>query len=67
MLDKKKIYQLGSAHVKHDLSIFNILQTIKKLKATVSVLVSDKRIYQRDMVDKIQKAYFYDSIIHLDP
>jgi len=41
MIDKKKVYQVGAKKFSDDLNIFNILQTLLKLKAAVTVLVGD--------------------------
>ena len=44
------------------MNIFNILQTLLKLKATVTVLVGD----QADIIERIQKVYFDNSTLFLD-
>lgn len=46
-----------------DLRITNILQTLLKLKAAVTTLVGTRD----DMIDEIQKIYFEQSTLSLDP
>ena len=44
------------------MNIFNILQTLLKLKATVTVLVGE----QADIIERIQGVYFDNSTLFLD-
>ena len=61
-VDQNVVFQKGQAKLSNDLSIFNILQTIQKLKATAYVLVGDD---QKNM-NKIKEKYFEDNILFLD-
>lgn len=62
MLDKKKIFAIGAEKAKRDLSYTNILQTLFKLKAAVTMLVGDRE----DMIYEIERIYFEQSTISLD-
>ena len=62
MMNKKDVYHVGAKKVSQDVNIFNILQTLLKLKATVTVLVSN----QADIIERIQKVYFDNSTLFLD-
>ena len=61
-MDKKQIYEVGAQKVSEDLDIFNILQTLLKLKATVTVLVGE----HAEMINRIQHVYYNNSTLFLD-
>ncbi len=54
---------MGTARLGQELSLFNILQSISKLKSTVYVLVEEREY----LVDKIKEMYFEENILHLEP
>ena len=49
MIDKNLVYKIGANKVEQDINIFNILQTLLKLKAAVTVLVGN----QADIINSI--------------
>ena len=54
---------MGTARLGRELCLFNILQSISKLKATVYVLVEERQY----LVDKIKEKYFEENILFLEP
>ena len=63
----KRLYEAGSAKLSSELCLINILQTLQKLKAAVSIII-DKRVSSGDLecFKNIQDIYFDHATIFVD-
>ena len=59
---KRKIFEKGRDMVNEELNMFNILQLLRKLKASVSIVVGDDSL----KLDQIKKLYSDYSTLRLD-
>jgi hypothetical protein len=61
-IDKKHVYEAGKQKISKDFSLFNIVQTISKLKASVGALVGENK----SLFIEIEKNFFRDSMIFIN-
>ena len=53
----------GSKLVEQDMNMFVLIQTIKKLKAALAILIND----DKDLIGEIKDLYIKSSTIYIDP
>ena len=61
-IDYNKVFKAGKEKISKDFSLFEIVQTINKLKASVGVLVGEKK----ELFTEIEKNYYRDSQIFIN-
>lgn len=60
--ESQKIYQVGQNMVKNEMNMFTLLETMMKIKASLTVLVGDSH----DKIVKIQNLYLQEATITTD-
>ena len=61
-VNQKDVFEEGAKRLSQDLSLFNVFQSISKLKATVNVLVDERE----DMLRQIKGQYYKDNTLYFD-